>query len=595
MDSELLIKNNNRLFKLIPLVIFLIISILYAYPLFQNVTYGGEMDWDQFVFWNEAARQIIVQFHQIPLWNPYANGGNVLLAHPHSSWASPFFMLILLFGSVIGLKIAWIAHLFLGMCGMYFLARFFKISRLSGCFAAIVFMLSSMFTLHLTEGHSEWMVMGFVPWFVLCVLKAESSKKHFIGAIFFLSGMILWGSVDVLSISCVFVSIYIGLYSFSKKNKTVVFLILIFWLSFLVCAFKLLPLLEFVKDNPRTDVEEKEIINLDLLPKIYLSRKQGIFYEQTKWATPYKQIKYAGQNFKYGWHEYGAYVGIIPLFLCGMGMLFYFRQHWAFCISAIICLWISLGNGVAYSLWDILRKLPLYDSLDTPSRYALGVVFSISIFSGLGLSKVELFFKKRYCSWITVLIFVIVCIDLMAVNYPLLGNTFTIPPAKIKKHSEFKQRYRSLNLFPLKSRSSMYMTLLSNSGILASYEVMGVKQGKVMVEGDAGYKGEAYLSDNNGIITKTNLTPNFIEVALELENPDMLIINQNYSNGWQAQGTVNSSESYNGLLSLKVSKGKHNVLFYYFPVSFLIGGIISMVSLIGLLFLFFKKNLVEAK
>jgi len=590
MAFRLFVEKNNKLFRKVPIAVFFFISMLYAYPLLRNINYWGGMDWDQFMFWNEAARQIIIKFHQLPLWNPYSNGGNVLLAHPHSSCASPFFVLILLFGSVIGLKIAWIVHLFLGMCGMYFLSRFLKISYLSSSFTAIIFMLSSMFTLHLIEGHTEWMAMGLVPWFVLCVLRARLSKKYLFGALFFLSAMLLWGSVDVLSISCVFVTIYVGLYSLKEKKNTIIFLILIYLMTFLLCAFKIFPLFEFINDNPRDDVEKEEIVNIELLPKIYLSRKQELFYENTKWTNPQEQVSYVGQNFKYGWHEYGAYVGIIPLFLCGIGIVFHFRRHWVLFINAIVCLWISLGNGVTYSIWDILRKLPLYNSLDTPSRYALGVVFSISIFSGLGLSKLESFLKKYYCSWLAVFIFVLVCFDLLSVNYPLLGNTFTIPNLEIKEHSIFKQRNRFFNFFPRKSRSSMLMTLLSNSGILSSYEVMSVKQGGVIVEGEKGYKGEVYLLEDKGIITVINYTPNFIEVVVEMNDSDTIIVNQNYSNGWKSKRSINPIKSYNGLLSIKVSKGKHNILFYYLPSSFLIGSFVSILFVIGVGFYLIRKK-----
>lgn len=63
-----------------PIVIFAAISIFYAIPLFENIENYGGMDWDQFVFWNAVPRLTMLKYHQFPLWNPYSNGGNVMLA-----------------------------------------------------------------------------------------------------------------------------------------------------------------------------------------------------------------------------------------------------------------------------------------------------------------------------------------------------------------------------------------------------------------------------------------------------------------------------------------------------------------------------------
>ena len=70
--------------KFIALFIFIVIGFFFLMPLFVNLNNWGSFDWDQHFFYNEAARKTILKYKQVPLWNPYYCGGNVLLAHPES-------------------------------------------------------------------------------------------------------------------------------------------------------------------------------------------------------------------------------------------------------------------------------------------------------------------------------------------------------------------------------------------------------------------------------------------------------------------------------------------------------------------------------
>jgi len=65
-------------------ILLLSIAIIYCVPLLINISNLGGLDWDQYMFWREAPRIIMFKYGQFPLWNPFAGGGNVLLAHPQS-------------------------------------------------------------------------------------------------------------------------------------------------------------------------------------------------------------------------------------------------------------------------------------------------------------------------------------------------------------------------------------------------------------------------------------------------------------------------------------------------------------------------------
>jgi len=116
--------------NLISIFVFIAVAFFYTLPLLKNFSYWGQMDWDQFTFWNAVPRETLLRYHQFPLWNIYANGGNVLLAHPQSPFLSPLYIFVLIFGPVIGLKIEIIVHLIIGLFGIT-LNAFLKIGELT--------------------------------------------------------------------------------------------------------------------------------------------------------------------------------------------------------------------------------------------------------------------------------------------------------------------------------------------------------------------------------------------------------------------------------------------------------------------------------
>jgi uncharacterized membrane protein YfhO len=63
------------------------------------------------------------------------------------------------------------------------------------------------------------------------------------------------------------------------------------------------------------------------------------------------------------------------------------------------------------------------------------------------------------------------------------------------------------------------------------------------------------------------------------------VINQNYDWGWRVRG--GQAESFNGLLSTQVEPGDTQVTFYYLPSSFIMGILVSLLSV--LLFIYWDK------
>lgn len=567
----------------LPFFIFFSVAIIYASPFLSNINNWGQMDWDQFTFWNAVPRETILTYHQFPLWNPYSNGGNVSLAHPHSSFLSPFYLLVLFFGPIVGIKLQTILFLAFGMLGMFYLLKYLGLKDVPAYIASFIFMLSSVFPLHLAEGHVEWLGMALVPWMFLSYLKSVEKKRYLYMGILFLTLMILGGNVYISAMIALLLALYsLIMLWWEKRIVWAKNIAIIFLGAFLISSIKLLPMLEFLSDCPRR-IDSSENNCPLLFSTILLDRDQGSLYSLSKWNSPDKKMRIKNVlEIDYGWHEYGAYVGIIPILLFAAGVLLNFKRHWPLFLIGVIFLMLSLGRGSPVDLWKILHSFPIYNSLHVPSRFILVFIFIFSVFVGLGLSRFQEMLCSQQKKWIALILAVglFMLYDLCSVNGAILKHAFIIKPDNIRKNTEFRQRYAAVNFYPGLSRSSLYPAFLSNSGTLDAYEVISVNKGKVLAADNPDYRGEAYLVNRSGGCEVTAFSPNKISLSVNVNAPDILALNQNYYKGWRAKGVKdNSIKPFNGLIAAQVDSSVKKVVFYYLPNSFIIGSIISCISL----------------
>ena len=82
-----------------------ILSLFYTLPFLLKITWWGGRDWDLFTTMAAVPVGSLVDYGQFPFWNSYLGGGNILFHHPEVAVLSPFFLLYLVFGAVVGLKL----------------------------------------------------------------------------------------------------------------------------------------------------------------------------------------------------------------------------------------------------------------------------------------------------------------------------------------------------------------------------------------------------------------------------------------------------------------------------------------------------------
>lgn len=267
-------------------------AVVWGLPLFTGLDYWGRGDWDQFSFRYGTARKAWLDYQQLPTWNPYVNGGNVLLAHPHSPALSPLFLPVLVLGVPLGLRVQVVLFAVLGLWGMAALLRRLNVSWAGAFLGGVLLMLSTHFLLHITEGHQEWCALGLVPWMAWCLLRAEADRRWLIGAGLVFALALMHGSIYVAAVFAPLGGVWAGLESLRRRRWGP----LVGWLGAVLlaamfAAVVLLPRIEFVHANPRP-TDRYEQIALRALPRMLLDPRQGSIYRATRDVRnpPYEEL-----------------------------------------------------------------------------------------------------------------------------------------------------------------------------------------------------------------------------------------------------------------------------------------------------------------
>lgn len=552
-------------------------------------------DWDQVFLFSEFQRKSIKDYNQLPLWNPYHAGGVPNIAFHMISFLYLPFIFNFFLGSVIGFKINLAVHLFIGLMGMFLLSRYLKMNTLSAILSTSIFMLNSFIPLHFTSGFPGLLSMAYIPWIFLNFLKLFDKKhiKYILLIAVLLNLVFLQGGFYIFFYVLLFLLIY-SLLNFNKYDASGIIKkkFYIYSLTFLIGAVIFIPTIDLSFKYSRNTVEYSGY-SLTTLYHSLLDRDQG-YYTERELGPFYNGI--TGEKGKhpfitgisYGWNEYGAYIGLIPLVLFLIGIPLLWKKYRGLIISSLIFLWLAFGDRIPFSLWGFVHLFPIFDQLRASSRFIIIFIFCLALINGLTLQKLcQLCHKKIRCKKffgfinfkktiriVAFLIVFFVTLDLIIVNRPVLKDAFIISPLNITPNEEFYQtskHYKYSNLTLMHD----YPNFLRNEGKANAYIQIPIRVYAVPRESE-NYKGEVYLINSKGKASYVYWSPNKLIVNVNATSEGYVVINQNYEKGWKTNNN-RKVESFNGLISAKVYPEDKQITFHYLPWSFVAGVIISLI------------------
>jgi hypothetical protein len=310
-------------------------SLFYVWPIVASGGNWGIRDWDQHLFYHAVARDSIAEFGQLPLWNPYYCGGMPLFANPQTRALSPFMSIHLALGAVLGIKWDIWLHYLMGLIGGYLLGRKLGLCRAGAAGTGCLFIFSSAYALHLTEGHSWVLPVALIPWMLFSFLLSleRAGFALLTGAIFAIA--LIDGGHYIFPISGLFLATYGLLGIASRRWKTALTAVALTGVATLgFSAIKLLPSMELLRIYPRAG-EVVSGFSVEGLYHMTLDPDQRL--ETVHRYSPNGDL-YSG--LLGGVAENGMYIGWLGLALALVGLLSRGKRYWRFAICLFLGLWI---------------------------------------------------------------------------------------------------------------------------------------------------------------------------------------------------------------------------------------------------------------
>lgn len=561
-------------------------ALVFISPVLNDIHNVGVSDWDSHFFYHAVPLRTITEFHQFPLWNPYYCGGNAMLATPESNFLAPSFILALLFGEVVGVKLIIVLYAVLGVLGMYLLSRVLGMARLSSLAPAVIFMMSSWFALRISEGHSSFLPFALLPFVAAMYIKSMSERNWWRWAALsslFYAWMIFAGGVYPFTVTSIFLGFFCLLSMIRARSfKPALMLAAIVVMAFFLSAVKAIPQYEFMNSFPRK-TGAVEYHSVELLGKSLFSRNQRVTTQDPEFYVNAGETKeehnkafWSGAR-PWGWHEYGAFTGVAA-FILFIGSVAAIRRSWPWLVISITTLLMSLGEFSPVDVWSILHRLPVVSSLHGSSRVMPLFIFTFAIAAGFALSRAEEAMERKWKKAGVLLAGVavaVVFVEMFTVSRPVLKDAFIEPAPKAVKNEAFRQ------LVVKDPTRVNYSSFLSNRGVLNCYDTMrppikAVPYGNDEGRKNPGYMGEAFFASGKGTAIVTYFSPNLVIVDAAAIGKDTLVLNQNYFKGWRAN--EKDAIDHWGLVGTPVEAGKKQVAFKYSPRSFKIGFVISVIA-----------------
>jgi hypothetical protein len=571
------------------ITLFLLLAWLCALPIIAQASGMNTFHDAQFLSaYERHARLAVLQFGQLPLWDPYSCGGMYGLAAPQTRYASPFFLFSLLLGVDRAASLFAVLWPALAMEGMFRYARSWGSGPHAALLCAPLFPLSGFFA-------TSWYV-GWVQFFSFCglpfillglrgALRGSRASAYLCGVSCLVT--VGFGGTWTLPMGaplCLFELCDALLCSRAEWNRgapgdkrrvwlnqlkrrarvALPGLLLSGLLVLCIGAVRLWPMLESAPATLRTLGGEPAPAFRDLAKQLFvLSPPRGVH------------------------HDTGAYY-VAPLVLLSLLALPFWRATmlWPALFAFV---WLALGHVTPHAPFALLRKLPVYDTMRYPERFLveLTIVWSLLTARALSVALAQLRrrFGKRSHGRALFAATILLALGWASEIYNIgqVSRDVEREPTPVAHVASFRQ-----------SRGNRWlMSHFAGEGMgsLACGEAYPVPMSRHL-RGDLEHEEYVLpdgLGDLPGSVQRLAWSPNALTLRVHAKRPLRVAINQNYHPGWTAEG--GQVESWDSLLSVRVPAGDTRVVLRFRPRSGIGGAWVTLVSLCaGALWLFGQRR-----
>lgn len=581
-----------------PWLLFGVLATLSLYPVLSaGPLWSSRYDWRYFETMTEMARRTVAWYHQVPLWNPYSCGGEVGLANPQAMDGAPTFLLVLLFGTAWGFKLALLLYLFCALHGAYLLARRLGLASAPAALAGVCFGLSGYLAMHLSAGHINFAGVALYPYLLYSYDRALSRWEWVIPTaawaawIALLGGtftppmagelLLMWALADALfappppdGVDGADGDSPPGRSILARLGRNLGLLALCALLALGLAAARMLPALEFIIDHPRPLFRRTPDVSTlpQLVTDLWFWRDFGPLPGRRYWS-----------------HEYTARLPVIaaPLLLFTLPLLHRQRRVAALWALTALSALLALGNFAPFAPWSLLQKLPVLRDLRVPSRHLVLTTLWLALLTGFGAQALAGWLARRGRGWgrgLVVAVVLLAGLEAAAFFSHSFKDVFTVSLPLPSGPTPF---------FHIKGHwSQMRELMLRGHGVLGCDEEAQLQRAEALDEDDV--PQVRLLDPSAGGIVESSWTPNQRVITVDLQRADtLLLLNSNWNEHWHTSDPRAPVKKLAGRLTVDLQglgPGRHTIELRYAPRSFAIGLAVSALTIILCAVVFWRRQ-----
>lgn len=542
---------------------FALLALVACWPYLRTAGVINEFR-DALVLWSyeDSARRTVTDFGQLPLWNPWYCGGLYGLGSPQARFASPPFLLSLLFGTTRAEALLVFAAVIAALEGAWRYLRARAVGSLGAFLAAPAFGLGGIFALAPTLGWHNFLGFALLPWALWGVRRA--GRGDLVGAVIAagsLAWMVGFGGTYVAPISamaCLLEGLLIGAARPRRTAWGVLALAAVLGVG--LSAARLWPIYEELQRAPRVVAGTSGI-------------EPGALVSALFGYTPVFTLA--------SWYLVGLFAGCVAL----LGL--WRRKILSAAIATGFWCWLALGYWAKPSLYGLLRASRTFAMLRAPERFLIPVILLVALAAGWAVTQWAARQRARRFKFprLAGAVLVVALVGL-TLNLAVLVNNFRIAAASRQLGYAPEEVRRPFH----QSRGNRWAASIfgpMSRGSLSCWEAYAVPQSP-RLQGDL--QQEAYLADPGaGSVEELAWTPNRLSYRITLARPSRLLVNQNHHRGWKTD--VGAVVNDRGLLGVELPAGQHEVTLRFLPRSAVGGLSVSLLALVAAVILWRTKGL----
>ena len=383
--------------------LFVGVALVYAWPEWRHGLVAWQDDTRLFYYPVMAAIGAALREKTLPLWTPAMFGGYPLLADGGiGPLYPPHLLLLRLLSPEQALIWLRVLHLFLASVFAYHYVRTLGLSRFAAALGGIAYAYAGFFVAQTVHAN----LAEAAVWLPLALCGVEWARRGRYWAGIVVAGVALGFQALAIHINITLMSgLLVGLYTpavfvlpppQAAAAGTAVWrptavarrllagcaaLVVIGAIGFGLSAVQLLPLYELGTTSFRSRglapgfAAVNSVAPINLLTLLLPNALGGT-------------VTRSGWGLWVPW-ETAIYVGLLPLILALLAWLrpsFYVVLWWAVALGALL---VAFGDLGPWPLWDRVRSLPLFNTLQSPGRFGLFSTLAVAVLAAHGAAALE--------------------------------------------------------------------------------------------------------------------------------------------------------------------------------------------------------------